>query len=216
MSVIAISAGRRRRRINLVVDGNSISAYHYTSIGTFDNHIAAVPSLSPRLIGHACFAVSGHTWLSMYNHTPESAWIDGATNILVAWEGVNSMWASVEATEGNIASYATRRRSLKPWRMLYMSAQPVGGTTAYLDENLRLIQIDTDVCASPEAFGFDAAVNLRTTFPSEFGHDGSTAQPFQDHAELWVESTPGSYLHPQDAAKNLIAPVVASAVLALA
>lgn len=218
MSVLIAGAGRLRRRINLVVDGNSISANHYTTIGTFDNHIAAVPALSPRVVSHSCFAVSGHKWSDMLGHVAgvSSAWVEGAVNILIAWETTNSCFNVTTTAEQVIAdakAYVAACLSAHPWTVVGVTALPRGGSAAYSVKNQMVVDVNGDMVANPGSYGFSTVVDVRAGHP-EFDHDGNSSAAFASNSSLWVEGGV-PYIHLTDAGKNLISPTIASAVLAV-
>lgn len=218
MSLLA--GGRRRGRVplNLVVDGNSLSANFYTSIGTFDKHIIAQPALDAAraTATTSCFAVSGHDWATMVStHGPlvDAAWVDGATNVLVAWEGTNSEASAPSYISGFIGQYAADRRTVHPgWKILYVETIPRHGSPdePYSTYNQNLIGFDNLLRTDPTTLGYDVFVPVRD-HPA-FGHDGTDPAKFSAYASFWRESAAPNYTHLYDPGKAPIAANVAAAI----
>lgn len=218
----AVATARRRSRVNLVVDGNSISANYYTSIGTMDEHLILQDPLTWATVSHSCFAVSGDRWTEMvaeHGTLVDAAYdeTDGVTNVLVAWETTNQVTAStatVTTCLTKIAEYTTARRAAHDgWIILYVGTLPCGGGAAYADENNNLLTVDAAVEADPASYGLDAFVDLRV-HPA-FDHDGTTAAAFDAYPTFWEETEdaePRYFLHPRDPGKAVIAPIIAAAI----
>lgn len=217
MSLLACARRRSRsiigRPLNVVVDGNSISANHYTAIGSFDNHLMTVEPLASSGATHASRAVSGASWADMLaTHAAQvdALWSDGATNVLVVNETINSVFqgASAATIQGQIETYLSGRLALHPWRIIYWLTIPYGGGAAYTAFNATMVAVDQWVTANAEALGIEAVVDPRV-IPT-FAHDGLSAAPFEARNDEWHENAP-PFVHPLDAPKlELAALIVAS------
>lgn len=224
MTLIATGAMRRRRPLlNLVVDGNSISTSLSSTRGTLDKHIIIhepVASYAPKIT--SCFAVSGHLWSRMDAQDGalvDAAWVDGALNVLVAWETTNSIvfgpivagyTRPVEQTLAALKTYMAHRREAHPgWKIIHVETLPYGGRPADALKNEQLLAVDMAVRGNMSEYQVDASVNLRQ-HPA-FAHDGTAAAPFEAYPTFWHEgSTP--YLHPKTAGKDALTAYIAEAI----
>lgn len=205
---------------NLVVDGNSIGADFYTSIGTLDKHLMMYPPLLNSGAAHSGFAISGQYWSSMGATASDvdGAWIDGATNVLFAWETTNSTFNEMKSPAGVIAdiqTYINGRRALHPgWRILIGGSIPRGGISYFEPFNTNIEAVDAHLAANWESMGADGFVNFRAAHPA-FNHHGVTFPPFEAYLDFWQEKTAGDIIHLTDAGKVPIAQAVNAAIAAL-
>lgn len=207
-----------RKPLNLVVDGNSISANHYTSIGTMDKHIWRYLADLPAGSTHSCYAVSGHTWgdmIATHGAQVDAAWREGYTNVLVAWETTNSVWGltgTVESVKADIKAYMDARLAAHPWLTVTAQTLPRGGSTSasVIQRNNDCFAIDAAVAADPGYYGFAKVAQVRTGHV-EFNHDGTDPTQFSERQELWNE-TAFPWIHPTDAGKAIFVPDIAAEV----
>jgi lysophospholipase L1-like esterase len=108
--------------LNLVCDGNSLTAgagdstaYPWPS-GLQEQY----PEFATSTIRNV--AVSGHTTQQMMSHGADAYWVDGKVNVLVAWEGTNSICnagrAAAQAIQ-DMSDYVAARRAAHPgWIIL--------------------------------------------------------------------------------------------------
>lgn len=222
MLLAALGSARRRSSpaVNIVVDGNSISAGSYSTVGTLDVHIANTPPWDscPASLTHSGHAVSGASWIDMLGHGAEvdAAYDPDRVNVLVAWETINSLADGRSAAQvlTDLTAYTSARKATRPgWRILHVETIPYGGSGAWATFNANMATVDAAVRAEPAAYGFDATVSPRVA--PAFDHDGTTSGPFAAYASYWHE-TGVPYIHPTDAGKAVITPAIAQAVADLA
>lgn len=208
--------------VNLIVDGNSIAtAEDSPTIGSFDEWILFYEPFVTEIdvFSHACFAVSGESWILMNGGAGavDAAWNENTTNVLVAWETTNSVFNEDKTTVQTVAdaqTYINGRRAAHPgWKILLVGSLPryaVGGVNNTA-KNATLEAVDAHFAANWAAMGVDGYVGLRTAHPA-FNHHGTEAG-FSAYESFWKEGIHG--IHPTELAKPYIAQAVGAAVATL-
>lgn len=216
MPILIVAAARRREppAVNLVVDGNSISANFYTSIGTLDEHLMLVEPLASSDATHSCHAVSGASWADMLSHgaAVDADYDPERINVLYIMEDVNSLYdgRSFAQITADIQAYTSARRAAHPdWIIVHGQSVPFGGSAAWADENVIMAQLAAAIEADPGSYGIDATVSFRDR--PEFDHDGSAPGPFQAYPAVWWETGP-YWVHLTDYGKSLITPDIVAAI----
>lgn len=199
--------------LNVHVEGNSISANYYTSIGTFDNHLMTVDPLASAGALHSSTAVSGASWgeIAARAASVDAAWRTGYTNVLVINETINSIYdgTSVAVIKSQIEEYLTGRMAAHPWRIIYWLCLPYGGSSAHVAFNAAIDEIDSWVVANRAALGIEKIINPRVL--PIFDHDGTTAAPFEAHNDQWQENAV-PFIHPLDTPKLQVAELIVGAM----
>lgn len=203
--------------VNVVVDGNSISANFYTTVGTFDNHLMTVEPLASSGATHASVAVSGASWADMiatHAASVDALWVAGATNVLVLNETINSVYqgASAATIQGQITTYLSGRLAAHPWRVIYWLTVPYGGGAEYATFNATMASVDEWVTANADTLGIEVVIDPRT-IPT-FDHDGTSAAAFEAYADEWNEVA-APYVHPLDPPKLQLAALIVAAMAAM-
>lgn len=200
--------------VNLVVDGNSIFANFYTSVGAFDAHLMNIEPLASSNATHASVAVSGASWADLISKaaaTVDPLWGEGSTNVLVVGETINSLYdgASVATVKAQIEAYLDARLALHPWRVIYCRTVPYGGSGAWATFNANMVEIDDWVQANAATLGVEIVVDFRTM--PVFDHDGTTSPPFEAYNDQWQENAV-PFVHPLDIPKAGMAALVVAAM----
>lgn len=199
--------------LNVVVEGNSISADFYTSIGSFDNHLMTVEPLASSGATHASKAVSGSRWSSIISRGSQidALWSPGRNNVLILNEHINSLFGgvSVATIQQQVTDYLDARLALNAWRVIYWRTLPYGGSGAYAAMNDNMVILDDWMEGNAAGLGIERVVDPRV-IPA-FDHDGKTAAPFEAYPEYWHE-TAVRYVHPLDVGKLQIAALIVAAM----
>lgn len=199
--------------INLHVEGNSISANFYTSIGSLDHHLMAVEPLASSGATHSCSAVSGSDWADIISRgaTVDAAWDEGKTNILVLNEHINALYigTSVATIQTQVTNYLAARLAAHPWRVVYWRTLPYGGSATYWTMNDNMVILDDWMAANASALGIEVVVDPRVA--PAFAHDGKDAAPFLAYNDHWQENGP-HWVHPNDLGKSKFVPLIVAAM----
>lgn len=220
MTLLTVGAGRRNRNIftagappiNVHVEGNSISADHYTSYGTFDNHLMAIePLASASGAVHSCTAVTSSRWTHIIERLPtvQGKWRDGYTNILVLNEHINTLFngQTVESIQGWVTSYLSDLLAGHPWRVIYWRTLPYGGGYATMNANMTFL--DDWMEENADELGIEIVINPRVI--DAFNHDGTSSAPFYAYIDLWNENAV-PFVHPLDPPKLELAALIVAAM----
>lgn len=245
MTLLAAAARRRSRSfftlglgksldlsgvVNLVVDGNSIMANYYTSVGGFHGNLMLFEPLASAVDVSSNVAISGATWEDMADNVTDvnAAWVNGAENILYLGETRNQIvrdyrdnnitdQATLESRcRTQLQRYLTNIRTAHPeWRIIIGETLPSGGANIpqYQVENAAFVAIDAWLRDNVDTLDLHAVVGFRN-HPA-FDHDGLSPEPFQAYPTFWQESAP-RWTHPRDPGKAIMAQNVNAAVAALA
>lgn len=220
-------------RANIVFDGNSLMRGGYSPAGTqLPNQVAArTPVLGTGAPMTNC-GVNGQTWKNMnglggYSSSDvDGAWVDGKANLLIIWEGTNSICNPpvVTATQAaaDAAAYIAARRALHPWIIVLLTTIPrEGNSTLMADQagrneyNARLVEYDNYLRANYKSMGADVLVDCRPP-GGIFNFTGYTPADFDTAAACWtdLETTPNR-THLSGAGLAVIGGYVAAALKTL-
>lgn len=200
---------------NIVVDGNSIYANFYTSVGAFSNHIMLEPPFNSGPFTHADVAVDGQRWWQMRDNAADvdAAYVEGVTNVLVVAETTNEIYfgdASTATCIADATGYLTRVRSAHPdWLILLCGSLPASnwGIEDVAARNAKMLAVDTHMAANYQAMGADGYVGYRDLPP--FVGNGVTT-PYAEFADCWHDE-----VHPADPGKVYMRQRVVQGLLAL-
>lgn len=245
MTLLTTIGGRRRSRfytlgtgksldlssapVNLVVDGNSIMTSAYSAVGAFHASLLLYEPLASAVDTSATVAISGQTWADMaHSHADtDSAWVEGATNILFLGEtrnqivinygviGITDLPTLVASCQSAIQNYLTAVRAVHPgWAVIIGGTLPSGGadTIRYQVENAAFSEVDAWLAANVDTLGLHAFVSFRS-HPA-FDHDGTAPEPFEAYPTFWQE-TADRWTHPKDPGKAVMSQNVNAAIAAL-
>lgn len=197
----------------MAVEGNSISSDFYTSLGSFDNHLMTVEPLASSGAVHGSAAATSSSWGTIIGRAGivDAYWRDGANNILVVNETLNTVasGASVETITGQIEAYISGRLALHPWRIIFWLTTPYGGGPGYATFNATIDAVDAWVVANADRLGIERVVDPRIV--PTFDHDGTSAAAFAAFASHWQETAP-PYVHPLDPPKLAVAALIVAAM----
>lgn len=212
--------------VNLVVDGNSIMTSAYSTVGAFDDSLRLYEPLASAVDTSTAPAIGGQTWTDMTtNHADvDSAWAEGATNILYLGEtrnqivvdygtnGITDQATLVARCKAAIIDYLAAVRAVHPeWRVIIGGTLPSGGSniTRYQVENAAFEEVDDWVATNVDTLDLHAFIGFRN-HPA-FDHDGLAPEPFQAYPTFWQETSP-RWTHPKDPGKEPMAQNVNSVV----
>lgn len=163
--------------------------------------------------------ISGQTTQSMINNATdvENAYVDGEKNILVLWEGTNSICNAGDTAAQAIqamTTYIAARRASKQWAfILLLTCLPRQRSTQAdtLAKNAALDSYNATVLSSYKDMGATHVVDVRQV-GSPFNMPDYNLQTFEDMAAstgLWAANEVGAHVH-LDAGYGVIAQMVAA------
>lgn len=205
---------------NLAFDGNSLVA-GVGSTGPAAYLPAQTMALEPLSSAHSSWqtkGIGGQTWRQMNgldggsSADIDSAWVEGKTNILIAWETTNAIYntaRTVAQTAQDLADYFLARKALHPWLTVMICTIPRGGDS----RNLQLLQVDALVRANPAAYGVDRLVETRFAGSPFAMPDYNVATYDALSAGLWDPSEYPNHIHLRDQGYALVSGWVRDTVL---
>jgi lysophospholipase L1-like esterase len=208
-------------KVNVVFDGNSLVRGDGSTNG--QNLVTQVSALAP-LNGQLVvpnLGIDGQTIAQMRSGSSdvEASWVPGKTNVLVVWEGTNSINYGASSDDGtgafnDMAAYCADRLALHPWKLVMMTTLPrynLGATQAQVDTfNAKLVKYSSLLLANYKSIGAVAIVDVRQAgspwiFPdytlSTF--ESATALPY------WANEGAGKHIHLNNAGYGVVARMVA-------
>lgn len=204
------------RPANIVVDGNSIYADFYTTVGAFSNHLFLEEPFASSGFTHGDTAISGQTWQDMTDNVSDvtALYQSGKSNVLVASETTNSIYTygrSASATVADATQYIARVKYSRPdWYVLLVGSVPAQGShpaNVDLERNLAMIEADNLMAENFAAMGADGYVGYRD-LPLFVGT--GTTTPYAEFADCWHD-----HIHPSDIGKVYMRQRVVEGLLAL-
>lgn len=203
--------------VNMVFDGNSLTWGN--GGGPWPDFLASMAPLN----GYATirnFAVNGQTTEQM-NSSPsdvDNAWADGKLNVLVLWEGTNSMAGGNRTAQqafDSMANYITGRKALQPWRVVLINTLPRQASTQAATDllNAKLDEYNALLKSNLAQMGGDLLVDLRQD-GSPFKFADYLMQTFEDAAAAgnWKGGETGAHVHLNGAGYIKVAQMVAVAL----
>lgn len=200
--------------INAVCDGNSLvfgvgatvpmPAQLLTKLATVSGITPTAPNVG--VSGQSTRQMNGLDGGSSAD--VDAAWVAGKNNILVAWEGTNSVaFYGRTPAQGatDMTDYIAARRAVHPWWVVLLTTLPRFET----GNDALLRDYNTLAKANYLAWGADVLVDVRSA-GSPFNFDGETSTGFVATQSLWFETS--NWVHLNDAGYAIIADRVASAI----
>lgn len=212
--------------INLVFDGNSITRGQGAT-NAIHNLTACVARRTP-YVGTSQPAlqnlgVDGQTWRMMdgldagSSADVDAAWTVGKTNVLIAWEGTNSLQAgrTVLQAVGDATTYLANRQAANSWDVrVIATAMPRGqadvasGTIAGM--NALIDAWNTYIRANYIAMGFTHLIDVRTG-NSPYNFNSYTAGDFTAAAPYYYQ-TDAVNTHPNDLGYSCLSSIFSDAL----
>jgi lysophospholipase L1-like esterase len=166
--------------------------------------------------------ISSYSWDNMQsNQEANGAWVNGKTNILIAWETSNTIYDEGNNTTNTIAdcqSYINNLNSTHLWNAIVLMTtipRQEGATTHWADiatANAQLNAADNIIRQNYRAMGAHALVDVRAG-TSPFNFTGYSTSDFgaADVVGLWDNSeTNGNYAHLNNTGYGVIAEMIAA------
>lgn len=188
---------------NIICDGNSLTA----GVGGFawPNGLKTREGFTTCTI--AQFAVSGQTTLQMSSNAADidGAWKDGKRNVLVVWEGTNSIcnanpFRSAALAAGDMQAYIAARLALHPWIVLVgtcLPRQTAMGQTQTTDQNTILDAYNALVRANYRAWGAKGLFDVRQAGSAFNVSDYQMAsfETMADSTGYWASGETNNHIH---------------------
>jgi lysophospholipase L1-like esterase len=204
-------------KFNVVCDGNSLTAGNGGGGNPYPSLLA---SMSP-LNGKSTVTntgVSGNTTQQMTAAArPDPYWVAGKTNILVVWEGTNSIApaggnVTPQQAATDMQNYISARLALHPWLVVLVNCLPrqESSQSASFTLNNKLNTYNTLLAANYKTWGAKVLVDVRQA-GSPFAFTDYTDAAFTTafNTGLWASSdTP--HIHLSGYGYNKIAQMVAA------
>jgi hypothetical protein len=210
--------------VNVVWDGNSlVYGVGSTAGNTLPEQAAALAPMAGAGAAWSNVGVSGQTWVDMQSATDVDAlWVNGKANVLLTWEGTNSIINSGRTPMqalGDAAAYTTARRAAHPWIIATLTTLPRQAGTTITDQasrdarNADLVSYNSLLMASPQAYGFDVVVDVRPS-GGPFAFTGYADGDFAAADAYWrgAEVLTNARIHLANTGYALIAGYVAAAL----
>jgi lysophospholipase L1-like esterase len=185
--------------LNLVCDGNSLTAgtggYPWPS-GLREQY----PEFYPMTFRN--IAQPGHTTLQLAQHGADSFWVDGMTNVLVVWEGTNSIAVNRTAVQAaqDMADYIAARLAAHPWRIVVgtcLPRQTAAGQTETTALNAALDTYNGLLRANYRAWGAKALFDVRSA-GSAFNpvdYSMSSFEALAANTGYWTAGETNNHIH---------------------
>lgn len=208
---------------NVVFHGNSLMAGVY-STATMPQRVQALPPISGQLtvtnIGRP-----GYTWdnLSADAGNVDALYVAGKTNILVVWEGTNTIknnGFNGLACYNNAASYTAARLALHPWWVIHMTTLPCR-YSSFTDSDADAMQVgiadyNALLRANFGTIGAKALVDLGQPggpfVPPPNNSTAAFSAMTRAGSTIWTPAEPGQWVHINDNGYAGVADMVALAL----
>jgi len=195
--------------VNIACDGNSLTA----GVGGYPwpNSLKAKTAFTGCTVSN--FASAGHTTQQMISGAGEvdAAWVDGKTNVLVAWEGTNSICnvgrTAAQAAQ-DMADYIAGRLALHPWIILLgtcLPRQTNAGQAATTAQNAVIEAYNALLRANYRAYGAKGMFDVRAA-GSPFNLADYQMATFESaySSALWADSETGNHIHLSSAGYHVL------------
>ena len=202
---------------NIVFDGNSLTAG--VGGGPYPGYVTSMAPLNGVVTTTNC-GINGQTTSAMMGATDvDGAWVAGKTNVLVAWEGTNSIAGggrtAAQAAQ-DMADYITARQAVHPWRVLLLTCLPRqdgAGQAQTTALNASLDAYNTILRNTYRAMGARMLVDIRAA-SSQFNLADYQMATFETAAAggLWAAGETGNHIHLSNAGYFQVAQKVADAL----
>lgn len=158
---------------NIVFDGNSLVAGTVLPSPSTQNIAAQLKPMAPLngAVNMVNIGVGGHTIAQMAAHGADSNYVAGKRNILIAWEGTNSICNTSmtgQAAGAAMAAYCADRLAAHPsWAIVLMTTIPrfdaYGSSWTVSQLNNELLAYDAYLRANWKAMGAKALLDVRAS-----------------------------------------------------
>jgi lysophospholipase L1-like esterase len=153
--------------VNVVCDGNSLTQGVGALSSPYPSQLGAMDPLKG-LVNVTNLGVSGQTTGQMTSAATDvdGAWVSGKTNILIAWEGTNSITGgqrtAAQAAQ-EMTDYIAARQAVQPWIVVLMTCLPrqAGTEAASATLNATLDAYNALLKANYKTMGARAIVDVR-------------------------------------------------------
>lgn len=202
MNVARVSASRIRYTsdVKIVCDGNSLTE----GVGgsPYPTQLALLDPINSQCT-IANVAVGGQTTGGMNTNATDvdGAWVSGKTNILITWEGTNSIYsgATADAAITAMQTYITNRKAAHPWIVVVLTCLPRQANSESLSGplNASIDSYNTALRSNFRAIGASAIVDVRAP-GSPFNISGYTDAEFAAlvaSSGLWASESPHVHLN---------------------
>lgn len=186
--------------VNIVCDGNSLTE----GVGgtPYTTYLSALPPLSGQCTVSNS-AIGGQTTANMTSNAADidAAFVSGKTNILIAWEGANSIYGGKTAEQAitDLQSYISRVLSAHQWKIVVMTCLPRQTYDEALSAsvNSSIDSYNATLRNSFRGIGISALVDVRKS-GSPFNISGYTDADFSAlvaSSGLWAVESPHVHLN---------------------
>lgn len=208
---------RNSSLINVVCDGNSLTQGVGGGSNPYPSQLACMSPLNG-LITVTNVGVSGNTTQQMTTAArPDPYWVAGKTNVLIVWEGTNSILPgggnrTPAQAASDMQAYLSARLALHPWLVVLINCLPRQASTesASFPLNNNLNSYNSLLAANYKSWGAKVLVDVRQA-GSPFAMTDYTDAAFTTAfgTGLWASSdTP--HVHLSGYGYNKIAQMVAA------
>lgn len=205
--------------VNVVFDGNSLTAG--VGGGPYTSYVASMAPLNGVVTVTNC-GINGQTTAAMMSASDvDGAWAAGKTNILVAWEGTNSIaggGSTAQQAATDMASYIAARQGAHPWTVLLLTCLPRqsgAGQQQTTDLNAALDAYNAILRSTYRTMGARMLVDIRAS-GSPFNLADYQMATFEAAASaantLWAAGETGQHIHLSNAGYFQVAQMVADAL----
>lgn len=189
--------------VNVVWFGNSLFYGFGSSISTLPQKVAALaPIAGSGATATANPSVPGRSWAAMLPDvgTASAAWVAGKTNVLMTWEGTNSIYNDVVSAAQACTDAQTvisACRAAHPWVTATLTTIPRSGSR----DSVR-VAYDDLLRNNYRAYGFDMLFDVAAKVP-QLAFNGDVSANFVATQAYWSETA--DWTHLNDAGYQLIA-----------
>lgn len=193
--------------VNVVWFGNSLFFGFGSSVSTLPQKVAALPPIAGSgATASANPSVPGRSWAGMLTDvgTASAAWIPGKTNVLMMWEGTNSLYNDLVTPAQAVVdaqAVVAAARAANPWVTGVLTCIPRSG-----NRNAQRVAYDNLLRASYKSYGFDFLFDVAAKVPT-LDFDGDVPANFVATQGYWSETS--DWTHLNDAGYQLIANALA-------
>lgn len=205
---------------NVVLDGNSLVAGTGSSVPAYNlaGQVASLPPISGQL-SITNLGIGGQTTRQMNgmdggsSADVDAAWVSGKTNVLLVWEGTNSIYGggrTASQAYQDMADYCAARLALNPWLIVIINTLPrqIGNPVAEDAMNAKLVDYNAQLAAGYRSMGARAVVDVRQA-GSPFAFTNYSQASYDATVDYW-KNPEYIKVHLSDTGYSVIAGYVAS------
>lgn len=148
----------------------------------------------------------------------DGAWVAGKTNVLILWEGTNSICNTGETgaqAASDMVDYITARQATHKWMVVLLTCIPrqAGSAAATLDQNARLDAYNAILAGTYRQMGARILVDVRGSgSPFAFADYSDATFAAAGSSGYWASGEDGGHIHLSTAGYAYIATIVAAAL----